>query len=170
MWHTSWVASHDVSPAFIVEEDEQRVGESTEPPARSIKRNQGKTCHYVCVKFYRTIKNTKSLKENEPNWLIRTFHKIYTVIKKKRNHFLINWRTHIAPYLLEWVHSEGNIHSRAIRQEGSQGCLLKQTKDQDLVPEVGKMDQFIKYVTIPRPILMLLKKSTWIVVQPCAVS
>ena len=41
-------------------------------------------------------------------------------------------------YSLERVHSEGNVHARAIREEGSQGCLLKQPEDQDLVPETHK--------------------------------
>lgn len=38
-------------------------------------------------------------------------------------------------YLLKRIHSEGNIHAWAVGEEGSQGGLLKQSKDQDLVPE-----------------------------------
>lgn len=41
-------------------------------------------------------------------------------------------------YSLERVHSEGNIHARAVGEEGSQRCLLKQTKDEDSVPEEDK--------------------------------
>lgn len=36
---------------------------------------------------------------------------------------------------LERVHSEGNVHARAVGEEGSQGGLLEQSEDQDLVPE-----------------------------------
>ena len=35
---------------------------------------------------------------------------------------------------LERVHAKGHIHAWAVRQEGRQGRLLKQAKDQDLVP------------------------------------
>lgn len=35
---------------------------------------------------------------------------------------------------LERVHAKGHVHARAVGQEGSEGCLLKQPKDQDLVP------------------------------------
>lgn len=38
-------------------------------------------------------------------------------------------------YSLERVHPEGDAHARAVREEGGQGGLLKQPKDQDLVPE-----------------------------------
>lgn len=37
--------------------------------------------------------------------------------------------------LLERVHPEGHIHAGAVGEEGGQGGLLKQSKDQDLVPE-----------------------------------
>lgn len=30
---TAWVASEDISSAFIIQEDEEGVGEGTEPPA-----------------------------------------------------------------------------------------------------------------------------------------
>lgn len=36
---------------------------------------------------------------------------------------------------LERVHSEGNVHAGAVGEEGSQGGLLEQSEDQDLVPE-----------------------------------
>lgn len=39
-----------------------------------------------------------------------------------------------SPDLLERVHPEGHIHARAVGEEGSQGSLLKQSKDQDFVP------------------------------------
>lgn len=35
---------------------------------------------------------------------------------------------------LERVHAKGHVHARAVGQEGGEGCLLKQPKDQDLVP------------------------------------
>lgn len=35
---------------------------------------------------------------------------------------------------LERVHAKGHVHARAVRQEGSKGCLLKQPEDQDLIP------------------------------------
>lgn len=35
---------------------------------------------------------------------------------------------------LERVHAKGHVHARAVGQEGSEGRLLKQPKDQDLVP------------------------------------
>ena len=35
---------------------------------------------------------------------------------------------------LERVHAKGHVHAGAVGQEGSQGCLLKQPEDQDLVP------------------------------------
>lgn len=35
---------------------------------------------------------------------------------------------------LERVHAKGHVHARAVGQEGSQGRLLKQPEDQDLVP------------------------------------
>lgn len=41
----------------------------------------------------------------------------------------------MAIYLLERVHSEGDVHAWAVREEGSEGGLLKQPEDQDLVPE-----------------------------------
>ena len=41
-------------------------------------------------------------------------------------------------YSLERVHSEGDVHAWAVREEGSQGGLLKQSKDQDLVPETRR--------------------------------
>lgn len=37
--------------------------------------------------------------------------------------------------LLERIHPEGHVHAGAVGQEGGQGGLLKQSKDQDLVPE-----------------------------------
>lgn len=37
-------------------------------------------------------------------------------------------------YLLEGVHPESHVHAWGVRQEGSQGRLLKQPKDQDLIP------------------------------------
>lgn len=37
---------------------------------------------------------------------------------------------------LERVHSEGNVHARAVGEEGSKGSLLKQSEDQNLVPEM----------------------------------
>lgn len=40
--------------------------------------------------------------------------------------------------LLERVHSEGDVHARAVREEGGQGSLLEQPKDQDLVPETHR--------------------------------
>lgn len=37
--------------------------------------------------------------------------------------------------LLERVHPEGHVHAGAVGEEGGQGGLLKQSKDQDLVSE-----------------------------------
>lgn len=45
--------------------------------------------------------------------------------------------------LLQGVHAQGNVHSRAVGEEGSQGCLHKQAKDQDPVP-VGQKQGEIK--------------------------
>lgn len=42
--------------------------------------------------------------------------------------------------LLERVHSEGNVHAWAVRQEGSKSGLLKQPKDEDFVT-VGTKSQ-----------------------------
>ena len=36
--------------------------------------------------------------------------------------------------VLQGVHAQGNVHSRAVREEGSQSSLDKQTEDQDSVP------------------------------------
>lgn len=44
----------------------------------------------------------------------------------------VTWLTEV--YSLERVHSEGDVHAGAVREEGGQGGLLKQSKDQDLVP------------------------------------
>lgn len=52
-------------------------------------------------------------------------------------------------YSLERVHSEGNIHARAVREEGSQRRLLKQTKDEDSVPEEEETEQSVKNVPLP---------------------
>lgn len=41
-------------------------------------------------------------------------------------------------YSLEGVHSESDVHAGAVREEGSQSGLLKQSKDQDLVPETHR--------------------------------
>lgn len=41
-------------------------------------------------------------------------------------------------YSLERVHSEGHVHAWAVREEGGQGGLLKQPKDQNLVPDTQK--------------------------------
>ena len=38
---------------------------------------------------------------------------------------------------LEGVHPEGHVHPGAVGQEGSQGGLLEQPEDQDLVPGEG---------------------------------
>lgn len=40
--------------------------------------------------------------------------------------------------LLKRVHPEGHIHARTVGEEGSQGSLLKQSKDQDFVPGMNK--------------------------------
>lgn len=36
---------------------------------------------------------------------------------------------------LQRIHSEGDVHAGAVGQEGGEGSLLKQSEDQDLVPE-----------------------------------
>lgn len=36
--------------------------------------------------------------------------------------------------ILQGIHAESNVHSRAVRKEGSQSSLNKQAKDQDSVP------------------------------------
>lgn len=36
--------------------------------------------------------------------------------------------------VLQGVHAQGNVHSRAVGEEGSQSGLNKQTEDQDSVP------------------------------------
>lgn len=41
-------------------------------------------------------------------------------------------------HLLEGIHPKGNAHSRAVGEEGSQGCLFKEAKYQDLVPKEEK--------------------------------
>ena len=41
-------------------------------------------------------------------------------------------------YSLEGVHSEGDIHSRTVGQEDSQGSFLKQSEDENTVPEMGE--------------------------------
>lgn len=43
-------------------------------------------------------------------------------------------------YSLEWVHSEGDVHARAVGQERSQGRLLKEPEDQDAVPVEDQPD------------------------------
>lgn len=47
---------------------------------------------------------------------------------------LVAWVLAGERHSLERVHAQGHIHARAIGQEGSEGCLLKQPEDQDLVP------------------------------------
>jgi hypothetical protein len=41
-------------------------------------------------------------------------------------------------YSLEGVHSEGDIHSRTVGQEDSQGSFLKQSEDENTIPEMGE--------------------------------
>lgn len=36
--------------------------------------------------------------------------------------------------VLQGVHAQGNVHSRAVGEEGSQSSLSKQAEDQDPVP------------------------------------
>lgn len=36
--------------------------------------------------------------------------------------------------ILQGVHAQGNVHSRAVGEEGSQSCFNKQAKDQNPVP------------------------------------
>lgn len=36
--------------------------------------------------------------------------------------------------LLQWVHSEGNIHAWAVGQESCKSCFFKQSKDENLIP------------------------------------
>jgi hypothetical protein len=38
--------------------------------------------------------------------------------------------------LLEGIHPKGDTHSRAVGQECSKSCLLKEAKYQDLVPKI----------------------------------
>ena len=72
-----------------------------------------------------------------------------------------HWRTHAAItcgllvrscafYSLERVHSEGDVHAWAVREEGSQGGLLKQSKDQDLVPETHRGKHLDFEITKPQ--------------------
>ena len=44
------------------------------------------------------------------------------------------WYLEEERHSLERVHAKGHIHAWAVGQEGRQGRLLKQAKDQDLVP------------------------------------
>lgn len=71
------------------------------------------------------------------------------------------WRTHAsitrgllvrsrAFYSLERIHSEGDVHAWAVREEGSQGGLLKQSKDQDLVPETHRGKHLDFEITKPQ--------------------
>lgn len=41
--------------------------------------------------------------------------------------------------VLQGVHAQGNVHSRAVGEEGSQSCLHKQAEDKDPVPVEQKM-------------------------------
>lgn len=41
---------------------------------------------------------------------------------------------------LERVHPEGDVHARAVGEEGGQSGLLKQPKDQDFVPETHRQE------------------------------
>lgn len=43
---TSWVASEDISSGFIVQEDEEGVGERAEPPARPKGTDGQRDCHW----------------------------------------------------------------------------------------------------------------------------
>lgn len=43
--------------------------------------------------------------------------------------------------VLQGVHAQGNVHSRAVGEEGSQSRFDKQTEDEDSVPVEGKINQ-----------------------------
>lgn len=62
-----------------------------------------------------------------------------------------SWRT---GHSLERVHAKGHIHAWAVGQEGSEGRLLKQAEDQDLIPGgTGKerLDPEHPHTRLPRP-------------------
>lgn len=44
------------------------------------------------------------------------------------------WSSWWTGHSLERVHAKGHIHAWAVGQEGSEGRLLKQAEDQDLIP------------------------------------
>lgn len=44
------------------------------------------------------------------------------------------WSSWWNGHSLERVHAKGHVHAWAVGQEGSEGRLLKQAEDQDLIP------------------------------------
>lgn len=45
--------------------------------------------------------------------------------------------------VLQGVHAQGNVHSRAVGEESSQSGLNKETEDQDPIPvEQGETERF----------------------------
>lgn len=116
---TSWAASEDQLTDFIIDEDEQGVRECTEPPV-----GPGKNTQKLGMKHWFSTPGV-SEEHVEPQ------SREDTAVGFKVGEF----------HSLQRVHSEGNIHAGAVGKEGSQGGLLKQSKDQDLVPErhVGRV-------------------------------
>lgn len=116
LWQTltSWTASDDKFSDFIINKDEKRVGECTEPPVWSVESKK--------ITMMR-------IKRQKLNHRRTVMHTCANTIEEKK---------YIHNDLLQWIHSESNIHAGAVGQEGSKGRLLKQAEDEDFVPGLAR--------------------------------